>query len=96
MTNNSALTPQSPPSHQILSRAYHFCYLNFQNSIPISKILSRLSIAFTARLFAVANWLCRGEPLPAVQKLVTTKEKKTTSRREPVRAVMMLKSRSNP
>ena len=42
MTNNSALTPQFPPSHQVLSRPYHFCYPDFQNFIPISKILSRL------------------------------------------------------
>ena len=42
MTNNSALTSQSPPSHLVLSRPYHFCYPNFQNSIPISKSLSRL------------------------------------------------------
>ena len=37
MTNNSTLTPQSPPSHQVLSQPYQFCCPNLQNCIPISK-----------------------------------------------------------
>ena len=56
MTNTTALTPQSPPNHQVISRPYHFCYPNLQNSIPISKFYPadfgryRPNIAITARL----------------------------------------------
>ena len=62
MTNNSAITPQSPPSQQVLLPLSSIAILNFQSCITISKNsiptlgASAQGIAITARLvFALSK-----------------------------------------